>query len=128
MKLAEELPNTILHSRADSTSKKYLNAFKRWKAWCSRYSFDHFPAQEHRIALYLQYLVDSTGSKAAVEEVCNALAWIHSCAGFQLPVTEPFVKATLDGLQRLLARPVMYKEKANHSGNVRSIGKEYTRV
>ena len=128
MKLAEELPNTILHSWADSTSKKYLNAFKRWKAWCSRYSFDHFPAQAHRIALYLQYLVDSTGFKAAVEEVCNALAWIHSCAGFQSPVTEPFVKATLDGLQRLLARPVTYKEKANHSGNVRSIGKEYTRV
>ena len=30
--LADKLPDTILHSRADSTVKKYLGAFKRWKA------------------------------------------------------------------------------------------------
>ena len=110
LKLAEELPNTILHSRADSTTKKYLNAYRRWKSWCSRYSFDHLPAQAHHIALYLQHLADSTRSKASVEEACNALAWIHSCAGFESPVADPFVKATLDGLQRLLAKPVIKKK------------------
>ena len=109
MKLAKELPNTILYNRANSTSKKYLNALKRWKAWCSRYSFTHFPAQVHCITLYLHYLADSTGSKAVVIEACNALAWIHSCAGFQSPVSEHFLKATLDGLQRLLAKPVTKK-------------------
>ena len=110
MKLAEELPNTILHSRADSTTKKYLYAFRRWKSWCSRYSFNHLPANGHHIALYLQYLADSTGSKASVEEACNALAWIHSCAGLKSPVAEPFVKSTLGGLQRLLAKPVTKKK------------------
>ena len=69
----------------------------------------HCPAQAHSIALYLQYLSLRTGSKAAVEEACNSLAWIHSCAGFQSPVSEPFVKAILDGLQRLLAKPVTKK-------------------
>lgn len=108
-RLAEELPNTILHSRADSTTKKYLYAFRRWKSWCSQYSFNYLPAQAHHIALYLQYLADSTCSKATVEEACNALAWIHSCAGLKSPVSEPFVKSTLGGLQRLLAKPVTKK-------------------
>ena len=29
--LAAKLPDTILHSRADSTVTKYLGAFKKWK-------------------------------------------------------------------------------------------------
>ena len=73
IKLAEKLPNTILHTWVDSTTKKYLYAFRRWKSWCS-HSFNHLPTHGHLIALYLQYLADSTGSKASVEEACNALA------------------------------------------------------
>jgi len=34
--LAGRLPNTKLHSRADSTTKKYLGAFRRWKSWASQ--------------------------------------------------------------------------------------------
>lgn len=109
-RLADELPNTILHSRADSTTKKYLYAFRIWKSWWSQYSFNYLPAQAHHIAVYLQYLADSTCSKATVEEACNALAWIHSCAGLKSPVSEPFVKSTLGGLQRLLAKPVTKKK------------------
>ena len=40
-KLAEDLPGTIVGSRADSTVKKikkYLRAFQRWKGWASRYA------------------------------------------------------------------------------------------
>ena len=40
--LASRLPTTILYSWADSTSKKYLNAFKRWKNWAALYQFDLF--------------------------------------------------------------------------------------
>ena len=110
MKLAEELPNIILHSQVDSITKKYLYAFRRWKSWCSHYSFNHFPAHGHHIALFLQYLDDSTSFKASVEEACNALAWIHLCAGLRSPVSEPFVKSTLGGLRRLLAKPVTKKK------------------
>jgi len=31
--LASRLPQTILHSCADSTVKKYLGTFRRWKSW-----------------------------------------------------------------------------------------------
>ena len=112
MKLAEELPNTIPHSQADSTTKKYLYTFRRWKSWCSHYSFNHLPAHGHHIALYLQYLTDLTNFKASVEEACNALAWIHLCVGLKSPVSDPFVKSTLGGLQRLLAKPVTKKSQS----------------
>ena len=108
--LASRLPATILHSRADSTSKKYLNAFKRWKNWAALYQFDPIPAKPHQFALYMQHVSEMSRSKAAVEEACNALSWIHSCAGLPSPVTDPFVKVTLEGLQRSLAKPTIKKE------------------
>ena len=32
-RLAQALPATVLKSRADSTSKKNLGAYRRWKVW-----------------------------------------------------------------------------------------------
>ena len=60
--------------------------------------------------LYLQHLGETVKSKSAVEEACNALAWVHSMSGFASPSSHPFVKATLEGLQRKLARPIVRKE------------------
>ena len=58
----------------------------------------------------LQHLADGLGSKSAVEEACNSLAWVHSIAGLLSPTVSPFVKATLEGLQRSLAKPVIKKD------------------
>ena len=108
--LASKLPATILHSRADSTVKKYLRAFRRWKAWASSRGLTPIPAKPHHFALYLQYLGEESQSKASVEEAHNALGWVHSSAGLSSPSSDPFVKATLEGLQRSLAKPVVKKE------------------
>ena len=108
--LASKLPSTILHSRADSTTRKYLGAFRRWKVWATSYSLASVPAKPHEVALYLQHLAEESGSKSAVEEACHALAWVHSTAGLASPSSHPFVKATLEGLQRSLAKPVVKKE------------------
>ena len=45
-----------------------------------------------------------------MEEACNALSWVHSASGLEGPLSHPFVKATSEGLQRLLAKPVKKKE------------------
>ena len=108
--LAAKLPDTILHSRADSTVKKYLGAFKRWKAWAKQHRMTAMPAKEVHVALYLQHLGDISQSKAAVEGACNALAWIHSTAGLPSPTLSSFVKATLEGMQRILAKPTVKKD------------------
>jgi len=62
--------------------------------------------------LYLQFIGDTKGSKSAVEEACNAVSWVHSTAGLPPVLSDCFVRATLDGLRRSLARPVVKKEPA----------------
>ena len=54
--LAGKLPNTVLHSRADSTTKKYLGAFRRWKSWAIQHQLPVLPAKETHVALYLQHI------------------------------------------------------------------------
>ena len=108
--LASRLPNTILHSHADSTVKKYRGAFRRWKTWAVAHKLLPIPAKPHEFALYRQYLGEESKSKSAAEEACNALSWVHSTSGLASPATHPLVKATLSGLQRSLARPVVKKE------------------
>lgn len=108
--LAHKLPTTILRSRADSTVIKYLQAFRRWKIWANSKGLESVPAKPHHLAQYLHHLGEETNSKAAVEETCNALSWVHASAGLSSPSVDPFVKATLEGLQRSLAKPVVKKE------------------
>ena len=50
------LLQTITHSWADSTVKKYLGAFRRWKIWASQHSMPILPAKDYQIVLYLRSL------------------------------------------------------------------------
>ena len=68
------------------------------------------PAKEVHVALYIQYMGDTSQSKAAVEGACKALAWIHSTAGLPSLTISPFVKATLEGMQRILATLTVKKD------------------
>eukprot|EP00731_Ephydatia_muelleri_P004369 Em0002g545a len=62
MRLAQTLPATVLRSRADSTTKKYLGAFQRWKIWAdARQGVPSFPVPELHLVLYMQHLSESTG-------------------------------------------------------------------
>ena len=64
--------------------------------------------------LYLQHLGEESHSKVAVEEACNAVTWIHGVASI---AAHPFVRATLKGLQRTLAKP-SHQEGADYCGYV----------
>eukprot|EP00731_Ephydatia_muelleri_P006914 Em0003g1162a len=110
-RLAKALPATVLGSRADSTTKKYLGAYQRWKVWAdARQGVPSFPVHERHLVLYLQHLSESTGSKAAVEEAVHALSWLHELAWLQQLGGSPLVKCMVDGLKRILAKPKVRKE------------------
>jgi len=108
-KLAQALPKSLLQSRATSTTRKYLGAFKRWKIWATSYQLQAFPVEATDLALYLQHLGETKASKSAVEEAVNSLAWAHSMAGIPSPTTSPFIQTTLEGHPRALAKPVCKK-------------------
>lgn len=110
-RLAHALPSTLLHSRADSTTAKYLCAFQRWRAWAERHDeVKVYPVEETHFALYLQHLAESTGSRSAVEEAMNAISWVQQVAGHKTVASSVLVKTALAGLQRQLAKPKRRKE------------------
>ena len=103
-RLAATLPATVLRIRVDSTTKKYIGAFKRWKTWAdSRQGVPSFPVQDIHFALYLQHLSESVESKAVIEEAVHAFSWLHQVGGLQPVGASPLV-------QRALARPKVRKE------------------
>ena len=109
-RLAKRLPETVIQSRADSTKRKYMGAFQRWKTWASgRAGVQVFPIKAAHLALYLQHIGETTHSKAAAEEAVNAAGWMHELAGIPSVSSAPIVSATLGGLRRMLAKPVAKK-------------------
>ena len=54
--LAGRLPQTILHSSAINTVRKYLGAFRKWKTWVIEHNLSLIPAKPHEFALYLQFI------------------------------------------------------------------------
>lgn len=110
-RLAAALPQTVLSSRANSTTKKYMYAFLRWKEWAEqKREIAVFPVQDIQFALYLQHVAETTGSRAAVEAAVNAASWAHQLAGLKPVSSFPFVQAMWAGLQRQLAKPKEKKE------------------
>ena len=104
--LAAGLPDVVLSGRADSTTKKYLGAFQRWKVWAESMEIvPTFPVKGMHLALYMQHLNTAKHSRSAVEEVVHALAWVHKMAGIESPTESPLVQSVLEGLRRILSKP-----------------------
>ena len=110
VRLAKNIEATVLSSRAATTTKKYTYAFLRWKEWATTKELASFPVNEVNLSLYLQHIGETSGSKAAVETAVHATAWSHELAGIPPPSDSPLVQATLKGLQRQLAKPVVKKQ------------------
>ena len=109
--LAKALPETVLKARADSTTKKYLGAFRRWASWAAeRAELTVFPVEMPQFALYLQHLGETTKSRAAVEEAVNAVSWAQRLAGQTEIARNGLIKSVVEGFQRQLARPKKRKE------------------
>lgn len=109
--LAGSLLDTVLNSRATSTSTKYLYAIRRWRLWAqSQPEITEFPIKDLHMALYLQHLASIQGSLSAVEEAYNALSWLHRVACQDPFTNSPILQSTLDGLRRQLAAPRRKKE------------------
>ena len=105
VELASQLPATALKSRADSSTKKYLGAYRRWRKWAIAHKLPAFPASAHHIGIG-----NRLQSKSPVEEAVHALAWVHNVAGLVSPTADPLVQTILQGLKRLHAKPVQKKK------------------
>lgn len=109
--LARRLPDTVLSSRASSTTKKYHGTVERWKSWAVKKGLVSLPVEGTKFALYLQHVGDTTKSKAAVVEAVNAVSWLQRLTGQDELVSQhPLVSSVVEGFQRLLAKPKTKKQ------------------
>ena len=108
-RLAASVQDSVIRSKADSTTRKYLAAFRQWKIWAQQQSLRVFPVKESHPVLYMQSLAESINSKSAVEEASNAIALAHAMGNCCSPTESQFVRSVLQGLQRDLAKPVTKK-------------------
>ena len=94
---AKKILDWAIDSRAESTVCKYLRAYSRWKGFFQARGVQHFPAQPAQLAIYFEHIA---GSKSAVEEACNAIAWTHEIAGIQNPSDNGVMRSIVEGCRR----------------------------
>lgn len=107
-RLAEGLSHTVMKARADTTTRKYLQAYGRWKRWIQ--PARSFPVEVPKFLLYLQDLGEKSSSSSAVLEAINAVSWVQRLAGVETVGRNQLVRAVSDGFKRTLARPTKKKE------------------
>ena len=107
--ISQEAAAVLLQGRATSTVKKYQYAFQCWARWAKEAGSVACLASDVLFSLYLLHMSDTVGSKAAIEAAVNVVAWAHELMGVQSVMEKPLVRASLKGLRRKLAKPVVKK-------------------
>lgn len=103
MNLADRLKSTVLVSRATGTVDGYMRAFNRWKEFASRWGeVTSFPAESLLVALYLQYLLETTSSCSLVDAAFYGIKWVHETTGLVSPTDSSLVVAVWDASKRIL--------------------------
>lgn len=101
--LADRMKSTVLMSRATGTVDGYTRAFNRWKEFASRWGeVTSFPAEPLPVALYLQYLLETTSSCSSVDTAFYGIKWVHETAGLASPTDSSLVVAVRDASKRIL--------------------------
>ena len=96
--LASKLETTVIASRAPGTIDAYRRAFLWWKSFAaSSTEIRAFPAKPEFVALYLQYLLDTTFSFNSVDIAVYAIQWAHSLGGLPSPKDSPIVQNVKGG-------------------------------
>ncbi|CAH3189860.1 unnamed protein product [Porites lobata] len=90
--LSARLQTTILSARAPATVSMYDRAFRRWKEFAlSKHELSYLPANLMHVAVYLQYVLESTRSSSSVDTAFYSIKWAHESAGLVSPTDNPLV-------------------------------------
>ena len=85
------------------TVKMNDRAFRKWKEFALRKKeLSYFPANPMHVAVYLQYVLESTRSSASVYTAFYSIKWAHESAGLVSPTDNPLVNRMRDAAKRIL--------------------------
>ena len=98
--------------RCSGTTDAYRRSFSRWRDFaCSRGEIQVFPASTEHVALYLQYLLDTTRSHSAADSAIYGIQWAHNLAGIPSPTDSPIIQAISSAAKRLVGTRLLNKKE-----------------
>ena len=101
--LANKLPEMVLSARADSTTATYLNGFRRWRSWASKFpEISFLPATPAYVSLYLLSVLQASTSPAPVQTALYSIRWAHDLAGFQSTTSHTLPQKVFESARRRL--------------------------
>ena len=109
-RLADKLPEVVLGSRADNTTLTYLNGFKRWRSWASKFpEITVLPATPAYVALYLLGVFQASTSPSPVQSALYSIRWAHDIAGLESPTSHTLPQKVLESARRRLSHQTSKK-------------------
>ena len=110
-RLADKLPEVALGSRADNTTLTYLNGFKRWRSWASKFpEITVLPAAPTYVALYLLSVLQSSSSPPSpVQSALYSIRWAHDIAGLESPTSHTLPQKVLESARWRLSHQTSKK-------------------
>ena len=111
--LVLNLESTVnIASRASGTTDAYRRSFWRWRHFaCSRDEIQFFPASTEHVALYLQYLLNTTRSHSALGCAIYGIQWAHNLAGIPSPTDHPIIQAVSNATKQLTGTRLFNKKE-----------------
>ena len=103
---------TMIESRAESTSKRYVHDIRDFVAWCHHQCIDvSLPMQAAVVALYLFQKAQSGMHSATLVRKGAALKWFHSFApsGGDNPLDDALCLNILEQVKRCPREPIAKK-------------------
>ena len=101
--LASRLQKSVLSARAPAITNTHHRAFKRWKDFAlSNLRSTYLPATPVHVAVYLQYVLESTKSCSSVDTAFYANKWAHEIAGTVPPTDNHIVSRVREAAKRIL--------------------------
>ena len=102
-RLADKLPEVVLGSRADNTTLTYLNGFKRWRFWASKFpEITVLLATPAYVALYLLSVLQAFTSTSPVQSALYSIRWANDIAGLESPTSHTLPQKVLEAARRRL--------------------------
>ena len=94
---------TILSARTPATVSTNDRAFRRWKEFALRkHELSYFPADPLHVAVYLQYVLESTRSSSSVNTAFYSIKCAHESAGLVSPTDNPLINRVREAAKRIL--------------------------
>lgn len=102
---ANEIPNFILNSKADSTVRKYKSYFKQWIVFARKYDMCPIPVEVDDFVLFLSYKAKSGASHSVLSSLLFSVKWFQrQFPGNNKSLESSTIDAILESSKRMVRK------------------------